>query len=348
MPDLITVVRNDDFELFLNGGRRERMDAEQRLVDLSAKRIVRVGLADRFDAAQTAFLARDLVYVSRDIMRTLYDALKAALYIPVSSEVPRGAQTWVYRMWDERGKAAVGHRSADDPPRADVSAAEFAFKCVDVLGAYGYTTEELEAAAFANMPLSREKADACARMIARGLDELARIGYAPGGIFGFFNNPNVPVVTLTNGEWLTATADEICADFAQIEQAGIANARDNFSMDTLLLPTAFEGRLASLQRSVGSDTTVKQWLLANSRMIKTIDRWIALDDATGDDVGVSDPPQGIAYAKRPEVVRWDIPVTYDEMAPQLVNFEYVVPAFGRSAGVTFKQPKAAVYIENLD
>ena len=302
----------------------------------------------RGDANATSFLARDLVFVSRDTQKILYDALRALDFVPMVNEVPRGARTWVYRQMDMRGEAEVGHLGGDDAPRAEVSTEEFPFKIIPVKAAYAYTVDELEHAAFARIPLARDKAEACAMMMARKLDELTRVGDAARGMFGFFNNPDVPIVTLTNGEWLTASADEITADLAQIEQAAIANSRDNHMLDRLILPTAYEGRLRSLQRSSGSDLTVAEWFLRNSRMIKQISRWIALDDATGADTGVSDDPQGICYAADPAVVRVDIPIAYEELAPQIRNYERVINARAAFAGVTWKRPVSGLYIENLD
>ncbi len=302
----------------------------------------------RGDANATSFLARDLVFVSRDIQKVLYEALRALEFVPMVNEVPRGARTWIYRQMDIRGEAEVGHLGGDDAPRAEVNLEEFPFKVVPVKAAYGWTIDEMEHAAFSGVPLSRDKADATAEIMARKLDQLTRVGDASRGLFGFFNNPDVPIVTLTNGEWLTATADEIVDDLAQIEQAAIANSRDNHTLDRLILPTAFEGRLATLQRSSGSDMSVKTWFLANSRMINRIDRWIALDDATGADTGVSDDPQGICYAADPRVVRVDIPIPYEELAPQIRNYERVINARAAFAGVTWKRPVSGLYIENLD
>jgi len=303
----------------------------------------------RLDASQIAFLARDLVYVSRDVQVVLYEKLRASEFIPVKTEVPRGADTWVYRQNDYRGEADIqGSLSTDDAPTADVATEEYPFPTSHVTAAYRYTIDELEAAAFAGVQLQRDKANAAAEIIARGLDKLMRIGHAPLGLTGFFNNPNVPVITLTNGEWLTATADEIVSDLDQCESAIISNTRDVHTASKLLLPTAYEGRVQTLPRNTNTDTTVGPWFIKNGRMIKSIERWMALDDATGADVGAADPPQGILYEPDPALVFAEIPVPYEELPPQARNFGWVVPCRAKFAGVVFQKPLAAAYIENLD
>jgi hypothetical protein len=94
--------------------------------------------------------------------------------------------------------------------------------------------------------------------------------------------------------------------------------------------------------------TMLQWLTKNGRSIKEVRRWMALDDATGSDVGVADPPMGVAYDPSPENVYAEIPVPYEELPPEVRNFGWVVPARAIYGGVVWKRPKSAVYIENLD
>jgi hypothetical protein len=189
---------------------------------------------------------------------------------------------------------------------------------------------------------------AAAEVIARGLDRVGRIGDATAGLTGFFNNAFVDIVTLTNGAWLAATADDIVEDLAQIEQTMIAQSRDSYAPDVLILPTSFEGRLATLQRSSGSDMSVKTWFLANARIIKSIERWVALDDAISPDVTVADPPAGILYAKRPDVLFWPIPIMYEEQPPEERGFEWTVHCRARCGGVDVRRPVSMLYVENLD
>lgn len=306
-------------------------------------------------ADETAFLARDLVFVSSEVQQVLYDRLRAKEFVPMTSLAPPGAESWVYRTRDFVGEALIGASlQADDAPLVDLFMGEESFPFLNITAGYAYNVGELEAAALAGIPLARDKANACAEIIARGIDEVARIGKPAMGIFGFFNTPDVPEITLPNGEWLTATPAEILADLAAIEQAATTNSRDNFVFDTLVLPTAYEARLRYLQIDSTSETTVAQYFFGGpgmpgtGRTLRTLERWIQLDDATGEDIGVDDPPMGIAYSKNPAVLSMDVPIMYREEPPQARNFKFVVPARARAGGVVFKQPRGALYIKNLD
>jgi hypothetical protein len=182
----------------------------------------------RADANATAFLARDLLFVRQQTEQTIYDRLRAAEFVPIDTSVPRGARTVATRLMDRTGAAKVTHDLAGDSPRADVSVTEDEAKFVNIRASYGYSIGDLEHAAFSGIPLTRDKSNAAADAIARGLDEIGRVGNAAAGLTGFFNDANVATVTLTNGEWLTATAAEILADLAQIETAMITQSRGNW------------------------------------------------------------------------------------------------------------------------
>lgn len=303
----------------------------------------------RTDANMSAFLARQLLFMRGTVERKVYERVRIREFVPVETH-PRGAASYATQLLDMQGEAKVTHDLAGDDPRADVSVTEDLGKYINIRGAYGLSLQELEHAAFAGVPLPAWKAEACVDMISRGTDKVGRIGDALSGLTGFFNNANVNTVTLTNGEWLTATAAEILADLAQIEQAIISQAKDAQPQVgyRLVLPTAYEGRLATLEKSSGSDLTVKEFFLKNARLITSIERYIALDSASGTDTGVADDPEGICYPMEPGTLFWPVAISYEELAAQQDGWEWVVRARARVGGVEFRRPFNAVYVENLD
>jgi hypothetical protein len=304
----------------------------------------------RQDANLTGFLARELVYVRGEIERTIYERLLAPSFVPVETNHPRGAMSYAAPRIDQVGVAKITHDLAGDAPRADIVKEEDLRKYVNVRGSYGYTVQDLEWAAFSQVPLQRWKADACAAMIARGVDKIGKSGDAATGLTGFFNSAGVTLKTLTNGEWTsTGTADEIKADFASIEADVIAASKDTQPMNyRLVLPTTAEGRLATLAHSAGSDMTLKEWLQKTSRLGTVIERYNALDSAVSPDVVAADPPQGIFYPRDPQVLFWPIPILYEEQPPQVNGWEWIVQARARVGGVDVRRPFNMLYIENLD
>lgn len=306
----------------------------------------------RNDANLTAFLARQLVFETGRIEAQIFERLRAKEFIPIDTGHPRGADSYSVQMRNTEGEAKVSHDLAGDSPRVDVSVEEDLRKYANVRASYAYSVQELERAAMAGTPLPQWKGDACAEVIARELDKIGRVGHAALKLTGFFNNADVTLHTLTNGAWTgAATADQIVADLQEIEQTLISQTLDTvdlFGGYTLVLPTAMEGKLATTPRSTGSDLSIKEWFLRNARVIRSIERYSALDSATGDDVAAADPPQGICYPRDPAVLFWPMPITYEEQPPQLQGWEYVVDARARCGGVDFRRPTHCLYVENLD
>lgn len=302
------------------------------------------------DANATAFLARDLVFVRAELERRVYETLRAAEFIPVDTSVPRGAQTVATRMINMTGEAKIGASlGADDAPNVDVSIEEDQAKLINITAAYSYNVQEMEHAAYAGFPLAREKAMACADIIARGLDRVAKSGHALSGLTGLLNNSLVTLKTLTNGEWdSTGTAAEILADLASIETDMIAASKDTVSNVTLILPTAAERRLRSITIGTNSDRTVAEHFLLNSAVIKRILRWSVLDTAVSPDVVAADPPQGVAVDVSRDTLVWPVPISYEEMPPEIRNYTWVVNARARCSGVDIRRPYRVLYLQNID
>lgn len=349
--------------------RRARQDAayvqhHHKLLERNLRLVREMpGLDDRVrtDANYSAFLARDLLYVRAEVERVIYDELRAAQYIPAEGGHPRGAESYATRKMDEKGEAAIATDLGGDAPRVDVDVDEEFGKYVFARAAYGYSVLELERAAMSGTPLVRWKAEACGTSIARQIDKVMRVGNALTGHYGMFNQPGITVHTLTQGEWLTETVANILADLREIEQAVIAATRQNHPQNgyVLMLPTAFEGRLAStlMDPAVQNGDTIKTWFLRNSRLIKNIVGWIKVDDATAStDTAVADPPMGILYpadaagSVKADVraFRFPVSIPYEEMPPEVRNLEWLVNAFAKFGGVESRQPKFSLYIENLD
>ncbi len=311
------------------------------------------GRGVRLDANLTAFLARQLVHERGRIEAKIHERVRAAEFVPVETGHPRGAASYSTQLMEGEGEAKISTDLAGDDPRVDLSVEEDLRKYVNVRASYAYTVQDLEQAALAGTPLPQWKGDVCADVIARGLDLIGRRGDSRLGLTGFFNGPDVPVLTLTNGEWLAGgtTPDQIVADLNEIEQTLITNTLDTAEMfggHVLVLPTAYEGKLATTPRASGSDMSIKEWFLRNARIIRRIERYSALDTATGADVGVADPPEGICYPMSESVLFWPMPIAYEEQAPQLQGWEWVTRARARCGGVDWRRPTHALYVENLD
>jgi hypothetical protein len=316
----------------------------------------------RNDANATALLARDLVFVTAEVERKVYERSRCMQFVRPDTSYPRGAESYSRRLLDQSGEAQVSATLAGDSPRVDVAVSEGLLPFRNIKASYAYSIDDLERAAFSRTPLAAWKRQACIDAIARKIDRIGRSGTAldpngVAGLTGFFNNAFVTLHTLTNGEWPTATAAEILADLQELEAAIIAAAGDTQpDAYRLILPTVMEGRLVTLEHTAQSDMTVAKFFLANSRLIKSIERWTALDSPTPTvgsvvgDVAATDAPMAI-LTPMDQVqagIEWPMPIAYEEMPPEIENFEWVVNARARVGGVEFVRPYLSMYVQNLD
>lgn len=318
----------------------------------------------RQDANATAMLARDLLYVTAEVERRIYSRLRAAQFVTPDMSYPRGAESYARRMLDMHGEAKVSATLAGDHPRVDVSMNEGILPFRNVTASYAYSVDDLERAAFARTPLVAWKREACVDAIARKVDRIGRSGTAldpdgVAGLTGLFNNAFVNLLTLTEGEWLTETAANILKDLAEIESTIIDQAGDEQPQDgyRLILPTAYEGRLRTLR--VGdsiSDFTVAEYFIRNSRLIKSIERWTALNGPTPTvgsvvgDVSATDAPMALVIPMNQQAsgIVWPMAISYEEMPPEVRAFEYLVNARARVGGIEFVRPMFSLYVQNLD
>lgn len=311
----------------------------------------------RADANATALLARDLVFVSAEVERKVYEATRAMEFVRPDTNYPRGAESYSRRTLDHTGKAKVSSDLAGDAPRADVLVTEDLLPFRNVRASYAYSVDDLERAAFARVPLPMWKREACIDVMSRTIDEIGRSGTAidadgDAKLRGLFNNANVTVHSLTNGEWdSTGTAAEMIADLQEIESTIITAAKDTQPNDYILvLPTTMEGKLLTTRAGTTSDLSVAEFFLKSARLIRRIVRWGALDSAVSPAVTATNPPQGLCMPMNQALagIYWPMPISYEELAPQMKGYEWLVEARARVGGVEFSKPFLSLYLENLD
>jgi len=296
----------------------------------------------RMDDAMTAVLSRQLEYVKAQTYDIEYSKLKAREFIPISNEVPEGAEAMVYRSWDETGMAKVISDYADDLPMVDALAKEHMVTFTDLGDAYSWTVRDLKRAAFGGIPLDAKKAQAARNVLERKIDDIAAFGLPEKALPGFLNHPNVPEIAAVNGDWLNpaTTPDQILADLFALEQAVINQTLEVHEADTLLLPVPLYGKIATTSYGANSDRTILRYFLENAQSIKNVDKWSKLNTA-----GDAGAPRAVAYARTPEVVEFQIPQEFEQLPPQQRNMSYVVNCLARVGGVLFYRPLAAAYMD---
>ena len=294
----------------------------------------------RLDSRETAILAQQLEHMQGRTYDIQYPELKARRFIPVSTETPSGAEFITYAQWDQYGAAKLIANFADDAPRVDVTAKKFSSPVKSLAAAYGYSLQDLRAAAMSGQPLDAKRAAAARRAIEQAIDDVAATGVSSAGLPGFLNNSNCAVLTAGH-DWAAASALEILDDLATLVQKPIDDTKEIYVPDTIIMDTTSYGIVSQKFMANNNNMTVLQAFLQVNPWIKTVDRWHKLNLADAAGTG----PRIVAYKKDPEVCELHISQDFEQLPPEARNFEYLVNCHARIGGVLMHYPLACAYMD---
>lgn len=296
----------------------------------------------RLDAAESAFFARQLEFIYTTTYDIKFAELKSRQFIPVSTQANPGAKSVTYRQFTEVGVAKVVGDNARDLPRVDVAGIEFNRPVRWIGAAYGWTVQDVKAAAMAGFQLNPRRATATRRAIERKLDEIAAVGEPEHGITeGFVNDGDVTVDAAT-GNWSGLTADQIIADASTMIQGVVTDSAGVETVDTLILPDAQWALIATLPRALQSDTTVLEFMRRSFPQLTAIEPWHRLDGA-----GAAGVDRAVMYRRANDVLAQEIPNDFEQLPVQEQGIEFIVNAMAATAGTAIYYPVAVRYMDGI-
>jgi len=306
-------------------------DAEAKYIENSS--------AGKFKQDDALFIAQELNYIRARALEVEHSPLNSFRVFPQDTDVPAGAETALTIVYDSVGMAKIVADYGDDLPRAEAVATTIPSKVVTVADSYGYNYVELEHARLANVNLEARKALAARRGIDLKLNNIAWYGDAANGIVGFLGNANIANVVIpadgtgSSKLFSTKTPDQIIRDMNSLINEVNVNTNGVEMPDTVLLAPAVYDILESTPKSQYSDRTILEFLRGAH---PEITRWMKVGELTGAGTGATD--MIVAGVFRPEYVRMESPVRFDQRPVQYRNLEYVVPCVARTLGVTVNVP----------
>jgi hypothetical protein len=267
---------------------------------------------------------------------------------PINTEVPSGADTFSYNLFDEMGEFKLGDPDADDFPMVDVKGSNSAGVIKSIFGGYGYSIQDLRASMMTGRPLDVQRGRAARRIFERKVDALVAVGDTPTGMKGITNASNINSVSkgsqASGTTWATATGDEIRKDVESLLQASFTNTKGAFGQEmTLMVGTAGYSRLSTQRLDGFNQVTVGQYLLSAIPWLKAIEFWPRLDTAGG-----SSKERVMVYPRDPEVLEVIISQDFEQFAPQARNLRFIIPCHSRFGGVDVRQPKAISYMDGTE
>jgi hypothetical protein len=297
----------------------------------------------RIDTAYTAVLNRQLLYTKAKTYDVKYPEHMAKQLIPVSREVPAGAQNWSYEQWDQFGVAKIITNYADDLPMVDVIADEFIGKVHDIGDAYQYSIKDLQRDALSGRRVTNRRAMAARRAVEERFEIYGATGNLSAGLAGILNHPNVSLISAVTGTWSTATALQMLADLNALVN-GVVNANSGiWRPDTVVLDGPNYRRIATEPMLDNTARTVLDTFVGNHPYITNVFEWeqCNLADAEGDG------PRALCYKRSPEVLTYEIPLEFTQLPPQPTNLAFKIPCHATVAGVALPYPLAVGYMDGL-
>lgn len=297
---------------------------------------------ERLDARETALLAKQLEHVKSKTYDILYPGFDARKFIPVSTEAPNGAESITYRQWDQFGMAKIVANYGTDFPRVDAVCKEFTTPIKSLGASYGYSVQDLRAAALSGQRLDAARAAAARRSIEAMIDHVAAFGVDGAGLTGFVNHPNVGLTSPAVGTWTAASNPlDIIKDLNKLVQAVIDQTKGVFRPNTILLAPSRFALISQMMMSADNNTTVLRAFLANNPYITSVDQWPHLELANAAGNG----PRIICYTRSEEVLQMELPQDFEQFPPQTSGLEFLIYCHARSGGTVIRYPLAMEYMD---
>lgn len=339
-----------NFRQDVAAGRFVVTDSDEDFIDLFAK-ASSWGMTNadghRMDAGETAYITRQLLYIKARTFDIKYPEFMARTFIPVSHEVPTGADDWSYCSWDMIGMAKIITNYATDFPRVDALKTETKMPVKPLGAAYDYSIQDMRRVAFTAAQgggqLDIKKATMARRAIESSIDDIAALGSPDAGFAGFINNPNVPVLALPTGNWGIATSLQIIADINAMVQRVNTQSLNTEHPNMLVVPDFEFGLITQMPYSTFGNHTVATWVAQNNPYIGKnnggIDQWVKLRKQNATKTG----GRCVVYRRDPDALTLEIPQEFEQFAPQMEGMTYVIHCHARIGGVAWYYPLSACY-----
>jgi hypothetical protein len=301
----------------------------------------------RLDDNESIFFARELEHVKARTYDALYPSLKQRQIFPVSFDADPADEFISYTMYDSVGMAQIVSDYATDFKNCDINGIQYSARVRSLGAAYQYSIQEIRKAQKTGKPLEQGKANAARKAVMQLERDIAFYGDEAYNMVGWLKNPNIPNVTLANGDWLNpaTTSDEIIADANLLANAVNGNSRGVHQPDTLLLPLAYYSKLASTPRSANTDKTVLSFLMENNPFIRSVDWLNELSAANSGGRIAKD--MAVMYSRDPETMSLEIPQEFETFPAQAQALAFKVPVHERCGGVVVTRPLSQAMTDDI-
>lgn len=303
--------------------------------------------ANRLDAAESAFFARETEYVKTQTYDAKPPEAKGLALVPMASGIPVGTTEITYRRYFEAGESKVIADYAEDYPRVDVFGEEHTGKVYDIGASYGYSIREIRASMLAGKGLDQRRALGVRRSNERKLNRMTLLSSTDCGTFGMLDYPGITESTLPadgiggSKSWRNKDADQILRDLTDLMNAIIHPTNGQEVPDTLLLPLNVFTHL-NTKRLGSTEISLLKYIRDNFPQITRID-W--LNELTG--IGRGGTNRVFMGKIDSDHIENQIITYFEQLDTEHKGGSYLIPCQSTTAGVIIYYPMAFTYADGI-
>lgn len=304
---------------------------------------------------QSLFFNRALEFLTAKAYEVEYEILPFRDVFPVINQGGPGVKEITSEVYDFFAKAQLISGSAKDIPFVAGGGKEIKYPVVMYGIGASWTLQELQSFTVAQRngrarySPEQIRQQAALRGVEEALNDQAFYGIPDAGIYGFLDNPLIPVGIADAGAagttpWENKTADEILADINGTADLVWSFSKMREKPDKLLLPPS-KWSLLKNRRLDNRDISILTYLLENSQYFKSEADVIPINEL--ENAGVNNTGKLSVYTKNENKLCVEIPAETQTMPVQQQLFSYILLWYAYSAGCVIRYPRSIAHLEGI-
>lgn len=300
--------------------------------------------------ANLAFVRSQQQHVEPLAYEQQYPEIQYPRLVPVDTSAPEFTAAVTYVSTDGRGTAKWINGNARDIPTVGLNQAETTTQVYTAAIGYDYGWEEVGAARQLGRNLAAEKVVVARRVAEEMIDRVVLSGDTAKNFGSLINNAAVtPANVALNAAaasrlWTAKTPLEIVADINEALMDTWSVSLQVEMADTVLLSTGRLGYLATRGMSVDNPMSVLEYIMKNNLYTFKTKQPLTFEAVRGlETAGVSTTQRMVTYTRRPDIVKFHLPMAHRFLEVQIDGLYFMVPGVMRLGGIDIKRPGSFRY-----
>lgn len=300
------------------------------------------------------FIRQQLEYVQNQVVEQDFPEMMmiSGQIIPISNELPAGAQTYSYRLFTKLGSAKIIASGAEDLPEVSAFMEKRTGYIRTLANQYSFSWEDMLHAEYANTPIDATLAITAREIMEQKADLLGYDGDSDFNLLGLLNHPNVPTYTVLNDgnsnggtnstKWIHKTNAQIYRDLTQFARETKVQTKYAESPDVIALPPTEYDIVTTTVYGTTSDRTILEIFLDSQRKSRGgVQDVIPLPYLEGKGPGGTNVMT--SFRRRPEKIKYHIAQDFTQHPVDKDGLRYTTPCTMRVGGVQCLKPMSLRY-----